>query len=71
MASAAGGGAAGEGEWLKVAQLRAMVEARDPRAKVSCSSIHPPSFNNLLLARVHCSIACYSLSSSLSPSLQC
>ncbi|CAD6228377.1 unnamed protein product [Miscanthus lutarioriparius] len=33
MASAAGGGAAGEGEWLKVAQLRAMVEAQDPRAK--------------------------------------
>ncbi|XP_062230207.1 uncharacterized protein LOC133927833 [Phragmites australis] len=32
MASA-GGGAAGEGEWLKVAELRAMVEAQDPRAK--------------------------------------
>nr|CAB3504786.1 unnamed protein product [Digitaria exilis] len=33
MASAAGGGAAGEGEWLKVAELRAMVEAQDPQAK--------------------------------------
>ncbi|CAO1947117.1 unnamed protein product [Urochloa humidicola] len=32
MASA-GGGAAGEGEWLKVAELRAMVQALDPRAK--------------------------------------
>ncbi|KAJ1286915.1 hypothetical protein BS78_03G389300 [Paspalum vaginatum] len=32
MASA-GGGAAGEGEWLKVAQLRTMVQAQDPRAK--------------------------------------
>lgn len=41
MASAAGGGAAGEGEWLKVSQLRPMVEAQDPNAKVSCSSIHP------------------------------
>ncbi|KAL6616644.1 hypothetical protein ACP70R_038914 [Stipagrostis hirtigluma subsp. patula] len=29
----AGGGAAGEGEWLKVAELRAMVEAQDPQAK--------------------------------------
>lgn len=34
MASA-GGGAAGEGEWLKVAELRAVVQAQDPRAKVS------------------------------------
>ncbi|CAO1947118.1 unnamed protein product [Urochloa humidicola] len=33
MASAAGGGAAGEGEWLKVAQLRAMIQAQDPHAK--------------------------------------
>ncbi|CAL4959646.1 unnamed protein product [Urochloa decumbens] len=34
MASAgAGGGAAGEGEWLKVAELRAVVQAQDPRAK--------------------------------------
>nr|CAB3475303.1 unnamed protein product [Digitaria exilis] len=33
MASAGGGGAAGEGEWLKVAELRAMVEAQDPQAK--------------------------------------
>ncbi|RCV28868.1 hypothetical protein SEVIR_5G443900v4 [Setaria viridis] len=32
MASA-GGGAAGEGEWLKVAELRAVVQAQDPRAK--------------------------------------
>ncbi|TVU34607.1 hypothetical protein EJB05_16444 [Eragrostis curvula] len=32
MASA-GGGAAGEGEWLKVAELRAMVEAQEPQAK--------------------------------------
>ncbi|RLM61931.1 hypothetical protein C2845_PM14G14110 [Panicum miliaceum] len=32
MASA-GGGAAGEGEWLKVAELRAAVQAQDPRAK--------------------------------------
>lgn len=32
MASA-GDGAAGEGEWLKVAELRAMVEAEDPQAK--------------------------------------
>lgn len=30
----AGGGAAGEGEWLKVAQLRALVQ-EDHRAKVS------------------------------------
>ena len=35
MASGAGGGAAGEGEWLMVAQLRATVQAQDPRAKVS------------------------------------
>jgi len=33
MASGAGGGAAGEGEWLMVAQLRATVQAQDPRAK--------------------------------------
>ncbi|KAK8454391.1 hypothetical protein SEVIR_5G444000v4 [Setaria viridis] len=33
MASAAGGGPAGEGEWLKVAELRAMVQAQDPHAK--------------------------------------
>ncbi|PAN26725.1 hypothetical protein PAHAL_5G033700 [Panicum hallii] len=33
MASAAGGGAAGEGEWLKVAELRATVQAQDPHAK--------------------------------------
>ena len=33
MASA-GGGAAGEGEWLKVAELRAAVQAQDPGAKV-------------------------------------
>jgi len=32
MASA-GGGAAGEGEWLKVAELRAAVQARDARTK--------------------------------------
>ncbi|CAD6228379.1 unnamed protein product [Miscanthus lutarioriparius] len=29
----AGGGAVGEGEWLMVAQLRALVQAQDPRAK--------------------------------------
>ena len=33
MASA-GGGAAGEGEWLKIAELRAAVQAQDPGAKV-------------------------------------
>ena len=32
MAGSVGGGA-GEGEWLKVAELRAMVEAQDPDAK--------------------------------------
>jgi len=32
MASA-GGGAAGEGEWLKIAELRAAVQAQDPGAK--------------------------------------
>jgi len=34
----AGGGPAGEGEWLKVAQLRALLvqaQEQDPRAKVS------------------------------------
>jgi len=41
MASGAGGGAAGEGEWLMVAQLRATVQAQDPRAKVS-DLISPP-----------------------------
>jgi hypothetical protein len=41
MASA-GGGAAGEGEWLKVAELRAVVQAQDPRAKVSHHHLLPP-----------------------------
>jgi hypothetical protein len=46
MASA-GGGAAGEGEWLKVAELRAAVQAQDPRAKVSG--------HELSSSRFHCS----------------
>jgi hypothetical protein len=33
MASSVGGDA-GEGEWLKVAELRAMAEAQDPHVKV-------------------------------------
>uniref|UniRef100_A0A453GDX1 CRAL/TRIO N-terminal domain-containing protein n=1 Tax=Aegilops tauschii subsp. strangulata TaxID=200361 RepID=A0A453GDX1_AEGTS len=33
MASSMGGGNAGEGEWLKVAELRAMAEAQDPHVK--------------------------------------
>jgi len=40
MASA-GGGAAGEGEWLKVAELRAAVQAQDPRAKVRDDEPNP------------------------------
>jgi hypothetical protein len=41
----AGGGAAGEGEWLKVAQLRALVQAQeeDHRAKVSPGPTRFPS----------------------------
>jgi len=37
MASSVGGGGggdAGEGEWLKVAELKAMAEAQDPHVKV-------------------------------------
>ncbi|VAH68139.1 unnamed protein product [Triticum turgidum subsp. durum] len=33
MASSIGGGDAGEGEWLKIAELRAMAEAQDPHVK--------------------------------------
>ncbi|CAL4972349.1 unnamed protein product [Urochloa decumbens] len=50
MASAgAGGGAAGEGEWLKVAELRAVVQAQDPRAK----EVDNLSLRRFLRARDH------------------
>jgi hypothetical protein len=43
-AAAGGGGAAdGEGEWLKVAELRATVQAQDPNAKVSRRRLLPPA----------------------------
>jgi hypothetical protein len=41
--SVRGGGDAGEGEWLKVAELKAMAGAQDPHAKVRSSSIHSSS----------------------------
>jgi hypothetical protein len=47
----AGGGAAGEGEWLKVAQLRALVQ-EDHRAKVSPG---PTRFPSPRLASSSCS----------------
>jgi hypothetical protein len=59
MASA-GGGAAGEGEWLKVAELRAVVEAQDPQAKVT---------GHLLLLLPACSLINYSALWSLKASL--
>ena len=40
MASA-GGGAAGEGEWLKIAELRAAVQAQDARTKVRDDEPNP------------------------------
>jgi hypothetical protein len=42
MASVRGAGDAGEGEWLKVAELKAMAGAQDPQAKVrsSNSTVH-------------------------------
>lgn len=54
----AGGGAAGEGEWLKVAQLRALVQAQeeDHRAKVSPG---PTRFPSPRLASSSCSRRAY------------
>jgi hypothetical protein len=54
MASGVRGGAgdAGEGEWLKVAELKAMAGAQDPQAKVCMFSFHDSSVNSFFVVVV-------------------
>jgi hypothetical protein len=60
MASGVRGGAgdAGEGEWLKVAELKAMAGAQDPQAKVCMFSFHDSSVCRLSIRGVICRCIC-------------